>query len=160
MSYTPHTWVDNETITAAKLNNIEDGVQEAAQSGGGAASVIVNFNEGGIIGSVIVFIAYAKYNSTIDAYSIESPMTELYSVAPYRARFYLSVPLTESNDDFKPFIFFRQDIDSIAVYTVTGDISSTKIVAQCRTDSNTWSSEPFYGFEVQGGGRIDIFYND
>lgn len=35
MSYTPHTWVDNETITAAKLNNIEDGVQEAAQSGGG-----------------------------------------------------------------------------------------------------------------------------
>lgn len=35
MSYTPHTWVDNETITAAKLNNIEEGVQEAAQSGGG-----------------------------------------------------------------------------------------------------------------------------
>ena len=35
MSYTPHTWVDNETITASKLNNIEDGVQEAAQSGGG-----------------------------------------------------------------------------------------------------------------------------
>ena len=35
MSYEKHTWVDNETITAAKLNNIEDGVQEAAQSGGG-----------------------------------------------------------------------------------------------------------------------------
>ena len=35
MSYSPHTWVDNETITAAKLNNLEDGVQEAAQSGGG-----------------------------------------------------------------------------------------------------------------------------
>ena len=35
MSYTPHTWVNNETITASKLNNIEDGVQEAAQSGGG-----------------------------------------------------------------------------------------------------------------------------
>lgn len=40
MSYTPHTWVNNETITAAKLNNIEEGVQEAAQSGGGA--LIVN----------------------------------------------------------------------------------------------------------------------
>lgn len=35
MSYSPHTWVDNETITAAKLNNLEDGVQEAAQSCGG-----------------------------------------------------------------------------------------------------------------------------
>ena len=39
MSYTPHTWVNNETITAAKLNNIEDGVQEAAQSGGGYDAV-------------------------------------------------------------------------------------------------------------------------
>lgn len=35
MSYTAHTWVNNETITAAKLNNIEEGIQEAAQSGGG-----------------------------------------------------------------------------------------------------------------------------
>ena len=35
MSYTPHTWVNNETITAAKLNNIEEGITEAAQSGGG-----------------------------------------------------------------------------------------------------------------------------
>ena len=39
MSYTPHTWVNNETITAAKLNNIEEGVQEAAQSGGGYDAV-------------------------------------------------------------------------------------------------------------------------
>lgn len=157
MSYTPHTWVDNETITAAKLNNIEDGIA----NGGGVATVLVNFNtEGGIIGSVVAFIAYAKYSSTIDAYSIESPMTEYYSIAPYRARFYLSVPLTESNDDFKPFIFFNQDTNSVAAYTVTGDILSTKIVAQCRTDSNTWSSEPFYGFEVQGSGQIDIVYND
>lgn len=35
MSYTEHTWVDGETITAAKLNNIEEGISEAAQSGGG-----------------------------------------------------------------------------------------------------------------------------
>lgn len=35
MSYEKHNWTDNETITAAKLNNIEDGIEEAAQSGGG-----------------------------------------------------------------------------------------------------------------------------
>ena len=35
MSYEKHTWVNNETITAAKMNNIEDGIEEAAQSGGG-----------------------------------------------------------------------------------------------------------------------------
>lgn len=36
MSYTRHNWIDPETINAAKLNNIEDGIEEAAQSGGGA----------------------------------------------------------------------------------------------------------------------------
>lgn len=34
MSYTPHTWVDDETISAEKLNNIESGIEEAAQGGG------------------------------------------------------------------------------------------------------------------------------
>ncbi len=35
MAYTRHTWVDNETISKEKLNNIEDGIQEAAQGSGG-----------------------------------------------------------------------------------------------------------------------------
>lgn len=26
MSYTPHTWIDGETITAEKMNNLEDGI--------------------------------------------------------------------------------------------------------------------------------------
>lgn len=47
MSYTPHTWVNDETITAAKLNNIEEGVQEAAQSGGGGLTFITwTYNSG------------------------------------------------------------------------------------------------------------------
>lgn len=40
MSYTAHTWVSDETITYQKLNNIEEGIQEAAQSGGGYDLVI------------------------------------------------------------------------------------------------------------------------
>lgn len=32
MAYTPHTWSDNETITAAKLNAMEQGI---ANAGGG-----------------------------------------------------------------------------------------------------------------------------
>lgn len=35
MSYVKHTWVNNEVISASKLNNIEDGIEEASQSGGG-----------------------------------------------------------------------------------------------------------------------------
>ncbi len=41
MSYTKHEWVTNETITAAKMNNIEDGIEEAAQSGGGGLDGII-----------------------------------------------------------------------------------------------------------------------
>lgn len=40
MPYVEHTWTNGETITAAKMNNIEEGIAEAAQSGGGA--LIVN----------------------------------------------------------------------------------------------------------------------
>lgn len=29
MSYTPHTWTTGETITASKMNNLEDGIQSA-----------------------------------------------------------------------------------------------------------------------------------
>lgn len=41
MSYTPHTWQTGETITAAKLNNIEEGISEAAQSGGGGYDAVI-----------------------------------------------------------------------------------------------------------------------
>lgn len=48
MSYEKHTWVNNETLTAAKMNNIEDGIEEAAQSGGGGDdnSIIVHDTDG------------------------------------------------------------------------------------------------------------------
>lgn len=35
MSYEPTTWGVGDVITAQKMNNIEAGIQEAAQSGGG-----------------------------------------------------------------------------------------------------------------------------
>ncbi len=47
MSYTPHTWGRKETITAEKLNNIEGGIAEAAQSGGGYDIIIRCNNSGG-----------------------------------------------------------------------------------------------------------------
>ncbi len=37
MSYTPTTWATGDTITAAKLNNIEDGI---ANAGGGWDAII------------------------------------------------------------------------------------------------------------------------
>ena len=33
MAYTPHTWTTGETITAAKMNNLEEGCQSAGSGG-------------------------------------------------------------------------------------------------------------------------------
>lgn len=41
MSYEQHTWTNNQLITASKLNNIEQGITEAAQSGGSSNLNIV-----------------------------------------------------------------------------------------------------------------------
>lgn len=41
MSYTRHTWIDDESVTYEKLNNIEDGVEEASSSGGYDAVITI-----------------------------------------------------------------------------------------------------------------------
>ena len=45
MSYIPHQWEDGEIINTAKLNRIEEGIAEAAQTGGSDDLLIVHFTE-------------------------------------------------------------------------------------------------------------------
>lgn len=42
MSYTKHTWVDGETITAAKMNNIEEGIDDAGNVEPTPSALVVN----------------------------------------------------------------------------------------------------------------------
>jgi len=155
MSYTPTTWTTGDTITASAMNKIENGIANA----GSMAMVIVDFNNGGISGSVGVYVGYAKYISAHSIYSIESPMLEYFSATP-RGRMYIPVCIPSTEDDYKAYIFFNDFINDIAGYTITGNISTTKIEGHVRTGSSTWNSESFYGFEVTGDGEIDVYYND
>lgn len=41
MSYTKHTWTDGELVTAAKMNNIENGIEEASSGGGGTGGGVL-----------------------------------------------------------------------------------------------------------------------
>lgn len=155
MSYTPTSWNTGDTITASALNKIEQGI---ANAGGSVARVLVNFNDGGLSGSVGCYVAYAQY--TQGRYSIESAMPDYWGEAPYRARLYVPVPLPPANDSFKAYIFFNEALDSISGYTITGNISQTKIEAHQKATASTWNSELYYGFEVTGDGQIDVFYED
>ena len=47
MSYTPHTWENDALITAAKMNNIEEGI---AEGGGGSGSILFVTNDDGMLG--------------------------------------------------------------------------------------------------------------
>jgi hypothetical protein len=49
MSYTKHTWVDGELVTAAKMNNIENGIEEASSGGGSGGGVLVVHDEYGTL---------------------------------------------------------------------------------------------------------------
>lgn len=44
MAYERHNWVCGETVTADKMNNLEDGIEEAMSSGGTTAPLILNIS--------------------------------------------------------------------------------------------------------------------
>ena len=80
MSYTPTVWANGDTITAQKLNKMENGIADAG-GGGGTGAVIVNDVEGTLdatwqeiwdaaeAGPVIISIVSA---TEIDHYPVET----------------------------------------------------------------------------------------
>ena len=154
MSYTPHTWGYKETITNEKLNNIEEGIQEAAQRAETKiARVVVDCRPdwGGY--SVVAYMGFARYDSDANLYSIEAPLEERYTIG-WTGRIVFLVPLSDENDEFQPYIFFSQWMDDNSDYTITGDISTEKIAAHYKEANNTWNSYAYYGFRVAGDGEI------
>lgn len=43
MSYTKHTWANGEIVTSVKMNNIEDGIDEALSGGGGSDIAVFTY---------------------------------------------------------------------------------------------------------------------
>lgn len=99
MAYVEHEWVNGETITAAKLNNIEEGIAEAAQSGGGGA-----------------LICNSSYDNDEDNYILDKTAQEIYdallagtpayikyqygSLESYQGTLYLAPIIKFSNYDY------------------------------------------------------------
>lgn len=154
MSYTPTTWTTGDTITASALNKIENGVANA----GSVATVCVDITDGTLSGSQYFVVAYAQHINNV--YSIESPMTQYYTIAPYQGICYVTVPLTDAEDDFKPYILWEWGDDNMHLYTITGNISTTKITANKRIGASLWESVDYKGFEIMGDGKIVVSYYD
>ena len=78
MSYTKHEWVNNETITAAKMNNIEDGIEEASQSGGGGLTFVPvtwdSENSQFVMGMTFAQLMAGMISGTMYAVNIDSTL--------------------------------------------------------------------------------------
>lgn len=46
MSYTPTTWATGDTVTAALLNKMEQGISDASSGGGGGGAFVVHDSNG------------------------------------------------------------------------------------------------------------------
>ena len=70
MAYEQHEWVNGETITAEKMNNIEEGIVEASQSGGGGGLPIVHFTAHSNISSGWWFGSWRFVKQSGNAYEV------------------------------------------------------------------------------------------
>lgn len=52
MSYVKTTWETGDVITAEKLNKMEDGIESAAGSSSGGATLVVTYSEEGTTGTL------------------------------------------------------------------------------------------------------------
>lgn len=122
MSYEPHTWQTGETITAAGLNKIEQGIANAGS--GGTATIKISATGFGSTSHLFGWIVFA-YKDANDAWIVANdvmddlPNINLYGFTEPEIR--LAVVPLSSDDNVGLFL-----IDAVNdSRTITGDISTT-----------------------------------
>lgn len=154
MSYSPHTWVNNETITYQKLNNIEEGIQEAALGGGEnavvALSATAGFNSGTKTWGYIVFAAYNNGHWTLinDDYSSYN-FVHIYGWAAPAYSYLPPIPMV-NDDNYSAFLI--QTVGSSI--NTTGDISSIPTTLYFSYGSYV----PYDAYQITGSGSVEFVY--
>ena len=124
MSYVQHTWVEDETVTYQKMNNIEEGVTEAMNSGGGGKTPIVYCtiptSSSRIFGRFLyVELSGGTYTALPWAASYAS---DIYAIGvKYNATWMCPFPIPEDDDKFLVFIPNNSAIE------MSGNISDTPV---------------------------------
>lgn len=128
MSYTQHTWVNGETVTADKMNNIEEGVTEAMSSGGGGAKTPIVYCTISNSGSrMFGTFQYAKEISGVWQwiYWAASYLVNLYAIGVCEDAVYISpFPVPEDDDVILCFI------PSSSAIEVSGNVSDTTVTVE------------------------------
>lgn len=148
MAYIKNTWATGDTITAAKMNNIEDGIEEAAQSGGGGAVIITD--TGGTLDKTFAEIYNLIFNG-VPCYILHkdgaSP-SDLDEVYTYNIALLPVVAVYKYNEDYRIVASSNMMRTVSNVYqgsasSWTYQVSSSQEYPTFlrRTYSNNWSSD-------------------
>lgn len=149
MSYTPTTWTTGDTITATKLNKIEQGIADA---GGGVAIVKIEWD--GLNGSFVISIGATEgIASGHSFYSIFAGSGGIYG-AGYNPISYIAAPLPD--DGNQAMVFFDESCHTNFDMEGSGGVSASPVECHEKVGASSWSSVPLYGFIVTGNGTISL----
>ena len=148
MSYTPTTWTTGDTITATKLNKMEQGI--ASAGGGGCAIVELSATGYATTTQVYGSIVYATYDSVNSRWIVADDTVAdwmgIYGFSNSAPRIippYLTV-LPNSEDVA---LFFVEG--NGATVSVTGNITATNLYY-------SWGSPIDNAYRITGDGSISL----
>lgn len=145
MAYIPTTWNTGDTITAAAMNKIENGIANA----GGVATVKIVWGSNGE-SSISFTGATNGIASGRPYYSLIGGGFEHISYG-YHPINYLTVPiLTDGN---QAVVFFNDYFNTN--YDITS-VGKTLLEFHEQTAASDWSSAPLYGFIIEGDTTITV----
>lgn len=154
MSYVKHTWIDNETVTSAKLNNIEDGIEQAAQSGSSASVFINSEVNGSMYVSVFIYCDRAGNSNKSIVSSLDDPTTGI-EMNGYCKKAARVIPL-DLPEGYSIGIGFNEYTHVNCSIETSGGIVQSPVVGTERQSESSYSSVPYYIYEVTGSGTITV----
>ena len=124
MSYEQHEWVNGETITAAKMNNIEEGIVEASQGSMGGIP-IMHFVAHTGVSYETWFVSWRYAKKVGNKYEPVDMNASPYQViaGAYGGDYYMVAPYPVPNFDGLYLIIARDNSYSWAIDSTSGNIS-------------------------------------
>ena len=153
MSYVKHTWVNNEVISASKMNNIEEGIEEASQSGGSSASVQVNVMSNGSITIEMGLVDMTTGPSSSQGELFGTSLSIL--GGGYYPKYILSVPLPDKEGTIQNAIILSDYIVANFIVTTTGGVAPA-VPVFIRDNASAFNSQGYYACIVTGDGTITL----
>lgn len=141
MTYTPTTWDVGDVITPQKMNNIETGIQEVAESGGYDAEIRY-YNDNNSSHDPVVTVVSGDYDTLMGL--IED------NISPN--------VLVRYWDDF---LYMWGVTNAVAIYTwdsSEGVINFTMQLPKANTNSGASASERFYGRGFSWNSNDEVWF--